>query len=156
MSGSSTPSPPRMVEVTSSWRLEPAACEKSVGLCSRSAAHAVREDQQAACPRTMLGSLSASEARRNPPCRVNLPRRSEERAAPSRHLFNDSDRSDSNSLQMRLSRVRSIGSASLPSAPQQADPGVVPRRLQSLIIRRLPSSPAGAKDRPLPRRRSGG
>jgi hypothetical protein len=44
MSGSSTPSPPRMVEVTSSQRSEPALCEKNMGSSSRSANHPIRED----------------------------------------------------------------------------------------------------------------
>jgi hypothetical protein len=59
----------------------------------------------------------------------------EERATLSRHLFDGSDRPDSDSLQRRPSRVRSTGSASTPSGPQEADSSAAPRRLQSLIIR---------------------
>jgi hypothetical protein len=69
MSGSSTPSPPRMVEVTSSQRPEPAACGKNTSSSSnsRSVARPVREDQQAARPRMAPSGLSASEAWRDPP-----------------------------------------------------------------------------------------
>jgi hypothetical protein len=57
------------------------------------------------------------------------------RAPPSRHLFNGSDRPDTDSLQRRLSRERSTSSASTSSASQKADFGTAPQRLQSLIIR---------------------
>jgi hypothetical protein len=76
----------------------------------------------------------ASEARRDPPCRADPPRQSEERATPCRHLFDGSDRPDSDPLQRRPSRARSIGSASTLSALQEADSSAAPRRLQSLII----------------------
>jgi hypothetical protein len=135
MSGSSTTSPPRMVEVTSSRRPEPAARKKNVGSSSRSAARPVREDQQAAHPRMAPGGSSASESRQDPPRQADLPRRTEERATPHRHLFDGSDHPDSDSLQRRPSRARSTGSASMPSAPEEADSGAAPRRLQSLIIR---------------------
>jgi hypothetical protein len=81
------------------------------------------------------GGSSMSEARRDPPHLADPPRRSEERATPPRHLFDGSDRLDSDSLQRCPSRVRSTGSASKLSAPQEADSGTAPRRLQSLIIR---------------------
>jgi hypothetical protein len=135
MSGSSTLSPPRMVEVTSSRRPEPAAREKNASSSSRSVARPVREDQQVARPRMGPGGSSASEARRDPPCRVDPPRRSEERATPPCHLFDGSDRPDLDYLQRRPSRARSTGSASTPSAPQEADSDAAPWRLQSLIIR---------------------
>jgi hypothetical protein len=135
MLGSSTPSPPRAVEVTSSRRPDPVAHEKNVGLISRSTARPVREDQRATRSNTTPGGLGASEARRNLPCRVDPPNRSEERALPSRHLFNSSNRPDTDSLQRHPSRARSTSSASMPSAPQEADSGAAPRCLQSLIIR---------------------
>jgi hypothetical protein len=135
MSGSSTPSPPHAVEVTSSRWPEPVACEKNVGLSSRLAARPVRGEQQVGHPRTAPGGSGTPEARRDPPRRDDLQRRSEEWAAPSRHLFDGSDRPDSDSLQRRPSRARSTSSALTLSAPQEADPGAAPRRFQSLIIR---------------------
>jgi hypothetical protein len=51
-----------------------------------------------------------------------------------RHLFDGSDCLDADSLQRRPSRARSTSSVSTPSAPQEADSGAAPRRLQSLII----------------------
>jgi hypothetical protein len=128
MSRSSTPSPPLTVEVTSSRRPVPTAHEKNVGLSSRSGARPAREDQRATRSRTAPSSSGASEARRD------LPRRSEERAPPSRHLFNGSDCPDTDSLQKRPSRARSTSSASTPSAPREADSSAAPQRLQSLII----------------------
>jgi hypothetical protein len=75
------------------------------------------------------------ELQRAPPRQADPPRRSEERPAPVRQLFDGSDRPDSDSLQRRRSRVRSTDSASAPSAPQEADSGAAPRHLQSLLIR---------------------
>jgi hypothetical protein len=98
MSGSSTLSPHRMVEVTSSRQLEPAAREKNAASSSRSATYPVREDQQAARPRMAPSGFSASEARRDLPRGADPPRRSEERATPPRPLFYGSDRPDSDPL----------------------------------------------------------
>jgi hypothetical protein len=81
------------------------------------------------------GGLSALEAWRDLPRRVDPPRWSEERTTPSRHLFDGSDRLDSDSLQRLRSRARSTGSTLTSSAPQDADSGAAPWRLQSLIIR---------------------
>jgi hypothetical protein len=134
MSWSSTPLPPCMVELISSRRIESATREKNVDSSSRSAARPVREDQQATSSRTMPGGPSASEARRDPPHQVDLPIRSEEQVTPSRLLYDGSHHPDSDSLQRRPSRARSSDSASTPSTPREADSGVVPQRLQSLII----------------------
>jgi hypothetical protein len=95
MSGSSTSSSPRMVEVTSSRRPEPAAREENVSSSSRSVARPAREDQQAARPHAVPGGSSALEARRDPPRRVHW---SEERVTPPHHPFDGSDRPDSDSL----------------------------------------------------------
>jgi hypothetical protein len=123
ISGSSTPSPPRAVEVTSSQWPVPMAHEKNVGWSSRSAAHPVREDQRATHSRTAPGGSGAPEVRRELPRRVDLPRWSEEQVPPSHHLFDGSDRPDSDSLLRCLSWARSTSSASTLSAPQEADSG---------------------------------
>jgi hypothetical protein len=62
------------------------------------------------------------------------PRRSEERSASAHQLYDGSDRPDSDSLQRCPSRGKSSDSVSTSSTPQAAEPGVVPRRLQSLLI----------------------
>jgi hypothetical protein len=71
----------------------------------------------------------------SPPRQADPPRRLEERPTPVRPLFDGSDHPDSNSLQRRQSRARSIDSASAPSALHEVDSSVAPRRLQSLLIR---------------------
>jgi hypothetical protein len=128
MSGSSMPSPPRAIEVTSQ-RLEPVAHKKNVGSSSRSTARPVREDQRATRSHMAPHGSGASDARRDPPRRVDPPRRSEERGPKSRHLFNGFDRPDTDSLQRRPSQARSTGLVSKPSTPQEANSGATPRRL---------------------------
>jgi hypothetical protein len=135
MSGSSMSSPPHATEVTSSRRPQTAASEKNAGSSSRLAARPALEDQQAARPRMAPGGPSAPEARRDPLRRADPPRRSEERTTPSRHLFDGSDRPDEDSLQRPRSRVRSTGSVSTSSAPQEVDSSAAPRCLWPLIIR---------------------
>jgi hypothetical protein len=124
MSGSSTSSPPRAIEVTSSRRPQIATREKKAGSSSRSAARHARVDQQVVRPHVTPGGPSAPEARRDPPRQDDPPR-----------LFDDSDRPDADSLQRRRSRARSTDSVSTPSAPQEADSDTAPRCLQSLLIR---------------------
>jgi hypothetical protein len=82
------------------------------------------------CPCVAPGLPGAPEARRDPPCRADPPRRTEERTTPTRHIFDGSDHPDADSLKRRQSRARST-----PSAPQEADSGAAPWRLQSLLIR---------------------
>jgi hypothetical protein len=72
ISGSSTPSPPRAVEVTSSQRPEPAVCEGGTGSSSRSGARPVREDQWATHSPTTPGGLGASEVQRDQTRRGDL------------------------------------------------------------------------------------
>jgi hypothetical protein len=86
-------------------------------------------------PRVAPGGPHAPEERRDSPRRADPLRRSEERPTPSRHLFDGPDRPDANSLQRHKSWVRSTGSASTPSTPQEEDSDTAPRRLQSLFIR---------------------
>jgi hypothetical protein len=69
------------------------------------------------------------------PRQADPPRRSEERPATVRQLFDGSDRPDSDSLQRRRSRAKSTDSALTPSMLQAVDSGVSPRCLQSLLIR---------------------
>jgi hypothetical protein len=80
------------------------------------------------------GGPGASEVRRDPPRRDDLPRRPEEHEPSPCYIFDDFDRLDTDSVQRCLSQVRSTSSASTPSVPQGADSGTTPRRLQSLII----------------------
>jgi hypothetical protein len=77
----------------------------------------------------------ASELQRAAPRQADPPRRSEERPTPVRQLFESSDRPDSDSLQRHWLRVKSMDSASTPSASQVVESGADPRRLQSLLIR---------------------
>jgi hypothetical protein len=79
--------------------------------------------------------MGASKPQRSAPRQVDPLRRSEERPASIRQLYDGSDRPDSDSLQRRRSRGRSSDSASTPSAPPVVGPSVAPRRLQSLLIR---------------------
>jgi hypothetical protein len=77
----------------------------------------------------------AYESHRPAPRPADPPRRSEERPAPIRQLYDGSNRPDLDSLQRRQSRGKSTDSASTPSAPQVVDSSTAPRRLQSLLIR---------------------
>jgi hypothetical protein len=63
------------------------------------------------------------------------PRRSKERSASARQLYDGSDRPDSDSLQRRRSLGRSLDSASTSSVPSVVEPSTTPRCLQSLLIR---------------------
>jgi hypothetical protein len=65
----------------------------------------------------------------------NPPRRSEERPASARQLYDGSDCPDSDSLQRRRSRGKLSDSASTPSASQATKLEATPWRLQSLLIR---------------------
>jgi hypothetical protein len=76
----------------------------------------------------------ASESQRAVPRQADPLRRSEERPAPVRQLFDGSNRPNSDSLQRRRSRAKSTDSALTPSVLQAVDSGVAPRRLQSLLI----------------------
>jgi hypothetical protein len=129
MSGSSSSSPPHAVEVSSSWRPQTAARDKNVGSSSRQAAHPVQEDQQTVRPCAAPSGTGATGSQSVAPHRVDPPRRSEERPAPTRQLYDGSNRPDSDSLQRRRSQVKSLDSASTSSTPQAA-PAVVtyPRR----------------------------
>jgi hypothetical protein len=135
MSGSSTPSPPRVVEVTSSRRPEPAAREKGAGSSLRSVALLVREDQRVTHSHMMLGSPGASEVRRDPPRQDDPPRMPVEHKPSPHHLFDGFDRPNTDSLQRRPSRARSTTPTLTLSVPQGVDTSAVPQRLQSLVIR---------------------
>jgi hypothetical protein len=126
MSGSSSSSLPRGVEVSSSHRPQAARRDNSVGSSSRPTAPSIREDQR------MTG---ASEPQRLAPRQADPPRRSEERPSPAHQLYDGSERPDSDTLQRRRSRGRSPDSASTPSAPPVAEPSAAQRHLQSLLIR---------------------
>jgi hypothetical protein len=134
MSGSSSSSPSRGIEVSSSRHPHAAARDKAVGSSSRQVARPVREDQRMVRPRAAPSGTGASESQRSTPRQADPPRRSEERLASARQLYNGSDRPDSDSLQRGRSRGKSSDSASTPSAPQAAESGAAPRRLQLLLI----------------------
>jgi hypothetical protein len=76
----------------------------------------------------------ASESQRFAPRQVDPPRRSEERPAPARQLYDGSDHPDSDLLQRCRSRGKSSDSASTLSTPPSTEPSATPRRLQSLLI----------------------
>jgi hypothetical protein len=85
-------------------------------------------------PHAMPSGTCASEPQRSMPRQVDPPRRSEERPASARQLYDGSDRPDSDSLQRRRSRGRSSDSASTPSALLVVEPSAAPQHLQSLLI----------------------
>jgi hypothetical protein len=66
MSGPPSPSPHRVVEVSSSWRPESATREKGAGSKSLSGACPTRQDQRVTHSHTALGGPHASEGRRDP------------------------------------------------------------------------------------------
>jgi hypothetical protein len=84
------------------------------------------------CPHVAPSGTGVPESQRAPPRQADLPRRSEERPARVRQLFDGSDRPDSGSLQRRRSRARSTNSTSSPSAPQEVYSGA--RLAASAII----------------------
>jgi hypothetical protein len=135
MSGSSSSSLPRGVEVSSSHWPQAARRDKTVGSSSRLAAPSVRDDQRMTRSRATPSGTGAPEPRRPAPRQVDHPRRSEGRLSSARQLYDGSERPDSDSLQRRRSRGRSSNSASTPNVPLPAEPSAAPRRLQSLLIR---------------------
>jgi hypothetical protein len=134
MSGSSSSSPPRGVEVSSSHQPQAARRDKTVGSSSRLVATPVREDQRMTRSHATTGGTGAPEARRPAPRQADPPRRSDERPPSARQIYDGSECPDSDSLQRRRSRGRSSDSVSTPSAPPVAEPSAAPRRLQSLLI----------------------
>jgi hypothetical protein len=135
MSGSSSSSLPRGVEVSSSHRPQAARRDNSVGSSSRPTAPSVREDQRMTRSCATPGGTGASEPQRLAPRQADPPRRSEERPSPAHQLYDGSERPDSDTLQRSRSRGRSPDSASTPSAPPVAEPSAAQRPLQSLLIR---------------------
>jgi hypothetical protein len=110
---------------------------------SRRWPHATRRWARARVPERTSGRSTLSwpsgtgafDSQRSAPRQADPPRRSEERSASARQLYEGSDRPDSDSLQRRRSRGKSSESASTPSAPPMAEPSTAPLRLQSLLIR---------------------
>jgi hypothetical protein len=134
MSGSSSSSPPRGTEVSSSRQPQAARRDKNVGSSLRQAARPAREDQRTVRPRVVPSGTGASEMQRSAPCQADPTRQSEEHPSFTRQLYDGPDRPDSDSLQRRRSRRRSSDSVSTLSAPPAAEPSAAPRRLQSLLI----------------------
>jgi hypothetical protein len=73
MSGSSSSSPPRGTEVSSSRQPHAAVGDKTVGSSSRQAARPAREDQQMVRPRVAPSRTNASESQRSAPRQANPP-----------------------------------------------------------------------------------
>jgi hypothetical protein len=135
MSRSSSSSPPHATEVSSSRGPQTTACDKNVGSSSRQAARPARKDQQTVRTRVEPSRTGASGSQRAAPRQADPLRRSEERPAPVRQLYDGSDRPGSDYLQRRRSRVKSMESVSTPSVPQAVDSDTAPWHLQSLLIR---------------------
>jgi hypothetical protein len=76
----------------------------------------------------VTGSRSAAPRQADPPEAVGG-------AAGAGHLYDGSDRPNSDSLQRRRSRAKSTDSASTPSVPQAVDSSAALRRMQSLLFR---------------------
>jgi hypothetical protein len=134
MSGSSSSSPLRGAEVSSSRRPREVGRDKVVGLSSCSAAPPARVGLRSTRSRTAPGGTGTPELPRSAPYQIDPPRRSEERSVSARQLYDGLDRPDSDSLQRHRSWGRSSDSASTPSAVPVAEPSAGPRRLQSLLI----------------------
>jgi hypothetical protein len=133
MSGSSSWSPPRGAKVSSSHRRE------RRGMTRQWARAHVRWLLLPvwACGRPALVWASRTgtpEPHRSVPYQIDPPRRSVERSVSVRQIYDGSDRPDSDSLQRRRSRGRSLDSASTPSVAPVAELSTAPRRLQSLLI----------------------
>jgi hypothetical protein len=107
MPGSSSSSPPRGTEVSSSRQPQAAGRDKTVGSSSRQAARPAREDQGTVRPRVVPSGTGTFEMQRSTPHQADPPKWSEERPVSARQLYNGSDRLDSDSLQRRRSRGRS-------------------------------------------------
>jgi hypothetical protein len=129
MSGSSSSSPPRGVEVSSSHRPQAARRDKTVGWRSRPAAPPVREDQWMTPSRATPGETGASKSQRPAPRQADPPRMSEERSPSARQINEGSERPDSDSMQRHRSRGRSSASALTSSATPAAEPSAAPRAL---------------------------
>jgi hypothetical protein len=135
MSGTSSSSPPRGAEVSSSRQPQVTGRDKTVGASSCPMAPPTREDQRMVRSRAVPSGTGASEPQRSAPRQADPTRRSKERPASTRQLYDGSERPDFDSLQRRRSRGRSSDSTSTPSVPPVAEPSAAPRRLQSLLIR---------------------
>jgi hypothetical protein len=135
MSGLSSSSPFRGVEVSSSRRPREAGHDKVVGSSSRPAAPPVRVGLRSTRSCTTPRGIGTPEPPRSVPHQIDPPRRSEERSVPVRQLYDGSDHPNSDSLQRRRSRGRSSDSTLTPSAVLVVDPSAAPRCLQSLLIR---------------------
>jgi hypothetical protein len=134
MSGSSSTSPPRDTEVSSSQQPQASARDKTVCSSSRQAACPARGDQRTVRPCVVPSGTGASEPQRSAPRQPNLPRRSEERPASTCQLYDGSDRPDSDSLQRCRSWGKTSDSVPTPSMPPAASSDAAPQRLQSLLI----------------------
>jgi hypothetical protein len=126
MSGSSSSSPPRGAEVSSSRRPREAGHEKTVGSSSCLVAPPAPVGLRSTRSRTVPSGTGAPESQRSAPRQTDPPRRSEERSVSVRQLYDSSDRPDSDSQHKRWSRERLSDSVSTPSAAPVAEPSAAP------------------------------
>jgi hypothetical protein len=84
MPGSSSSSPSRDIEVSSSRQPQAVVRDKSVGPSSRQVALPAREDKRAVCPHVAPDWTSASEPQRSMPRQADPLRRLEERSVSAR------------------------------------------------------------------------
>jgi hypothetical protein len=128
MSGSSSSSPPGGAKVLSTCRPQ-AAARQDCGL-ELTSGGSPRPSGPVVGPLPCGASgTGASEPQRPAPRPADPLRRSKERPASARQLYDGSDRPNSDSLQRRWSRGRSSDSASMSSAPPVTKPSAAPRRL---------------------------
>jgi hypothetical protein len=130
MLGSSSSSPPRGAEVSSSRRPQATGHDKIEGLRSRQGAPPARVDQRPVRSRAVPSGTGAFEPQKPVPRQADPPRRSEEHPASACQLYNSSDCPDSDSLKRHRSQGRSSDSAPTPSASSVAEPSA-----ESLLIR---------------------
>jgi hypothetical protein len=161
MSGSSSSSPPRAAEVSSSRRPQTAARDKNVGSSSRQAARPAREDQRSVRPHVASSRTGASESQRTAPCQADPRggRRSVRRlsasfmmalTAPTWIPCNGAGHGGSRRTRRRHRACRKRWILARPC-------GVCSRYLSGAAEPRtftFPSLPAGAKDQPWPSQRS--
>jgi hypothetical protein len=152
--------PPRAAEVSSSRCPQSASCDKNVGSTSRQAPRPARENQRTAYTRPEPSRIGVTGSQSAAPCEADPSRQSEERPAPARQLYDDSNYPYSDSLQRPRSRGKSSDSMSF-SARRRPRIPVPPRcacnrYLFGAVEPRTftcPSSPAGATVQPRPSQR---
>jgi hypothetical protein len=135
MSGSSSSSPPRGAEVSSSCRPREVRCDKTVGSSSRPVALPARVGQWSVRSHAAPSGTDTPEPQRPTPVKPTLLEGRRSDRCPSASFM-----TARTGLTPTPCKHAGRGgghriSASTPSGPPAAEPSVVPRRLQSLLIR---------------------